>query len=1494
MPSTDSAADAVFSPLAPFPFRAPCGRWLPNIFLALAWATLGGAHAGAQSVGETPDEPGFRVRRLALRDVRIVISPAESLDRGTVLLDGDRIAAVGTDIPLPPGTETLSLEGHTVYAGFIDAGNTTLLKSDAPLPAVEPRPVDTARWALVGLRPDDHSGLTPQFQAIQALKTAANDWDQHRRAGFCTVHVIPTGRLVSGQTAVVQLSGRPPREAVLRHGDMVSLHLWERRGSEYPSTLMGVHAHLRQKFLDADRWVKQRQLAAQGAPGVPRPPADPVWEVFASLRQGERKALFAVESRDDLERALRLTEEQQLRSVVWGLHDVATFAAPLRERNIDAIVTLDVGDPPKLDPPEAQPAKGEFPLVAEPLRVRQWRRERWQARVDVMQRLHQEHVRFGVATAGLKSPEDVFKTLRHAIAQGLPRETALAALTTQPAELLGLHREVGRIAPGLLANLVVLTGPFDHEQSKVRYVFVEGRRFEYHKDAKPVSTEPAQHPPVDIAGRWLLEIQAGEEKLPATLEVVQTGARLAGRFSSGQGDGTITAGQASREDVQFDISIGAGDRAIVLKCQARVQGDVLTGTLKSPFGPPASWVGRRESSPPAAATNAAATKAVAANVVQLTSVESEDEPAPVSALTATRSASAPPATSPDELPTELPSDRTARPLKTGGNVLIRGGTVLTGTGLTLPGHSLLVRNGRIAAIGPDLPPDEGMVVLDVAGRYIMPGIIDTHSHIMISNGLGGVNEATHSIVCEVRVADSLNTQDPAEYRALAGGVTTIRQLHGSANVIGGQDSVVQLKHGASAAEHFFPGAPSGVKFALGENVKLRQGRFPNTRLGVEATLQRAFVEALEYRRAWQEYDQAVRQAGDQAALLFPPRRDLRLETLAQILGGEKFIHSHCYRADEILMLLRVAASHGIRVWSLQHVLEGYKVAPEIVAHGASCSTFADWWAYKVEAYDAIPHNAAFLHEAGANVVIKSDDAELMRHLYYEAAKPVRYGNLSPDVALSLITLHAAKELGLSDRIGSLEVGKQADLAIFNAHPLYSFARCEMTLIAGEPYFVRERQPSAMSAAAQARTKAWPPWTPPPAEQRRPWVDWTPMHADRVALVGATVHPVDAPDLPVGTVLIEQGRIAALFAGSAVPEGWPIVRVDGLHIYPGLIDAGTTVGLIEIGKVTETHDTSEIGLFQPDLHAAVAVNVDSELIPVARAGGITSALIRPTGGVICGQASVIQLAGWTAPEMVLLDPAGLQINWPGARDHREQVEQLREWLRAARLYDQLRQAPAEAGGVPRLIDPRYEALRPYVRGERPVFMQADSWQHIREVLQFAEEEKLKLVLCGGAAAWRVADELKQRDIPVIVGPVMRKPVEDYDPFDAPYANPGRLHEAGVRFCIRSDNPANSRNTPFEAAMAVAYGLPEEAALRSVTLSAAEILGLADRIGSLSVGKRADLVILDGSPLQITSQVKGVMIAGKPFPPTSRQTQLYDKYRRRLQEVRASRNGTVAGP
>jgi imidazolonepropionase-like amidohydrolase len=399
---------------------------------------------------------------------------------------------------------------------------------------------------------------------------------------------------------------------------------------------------------------------------------------------------------------------------------------------------------------------------------------------------------------------------------------------------------------------------------------------------------------------------------------------------------------------------------------------------------------------------------------------------------------------------------------------------------------------------------------------------------------------------------------------------------------------------------------------------------------------------------------------------------------------------------------------------------------------------------------------------------------------------------------------------------------------------------------------------------------------------------TPAPNRRYALTGATLHPVDAADIAGGTLLIDGDRIAALGTNVEIPAEVKKLDATGLHVYPGLIDAGTVLGLIEIGMVRETHDFQEAGQIQPDLRAGISINPDSELIPVTRAGGVTAALIRPTGGLIAGQASLAKLEGWTVPEMILELELGLQIEWPAGNDPGPQIDLLKEFFAEARAYETLRKSP-DSGPI---RDPRYEAMLPYLRGEKRVFVEANSRRQIAEALLFAEQEKLKIILTGAADAWKLAAEIKKRETPVIVGSVMARPREDYDPLDASYANPGRLFEAGVQFCIRSNgmstagfSASNSRNMPFEAARAVAYGLPESEALKSVTLYPARILGVEDRMGTLTAGKLANLVVTDGSPLLQSTQYKAIFIAGKPHAAASRHTRLYEKYRERLREVRA---------
>lgn len=405
-----------------------------------------------------------------------------------------------------------------------------------------------------------------------------------------------------------------------------------------------------------------------------------------------------------------------------------------------------------------------------------------------------------------------------------------------------------------------------------------------------------------------------------------------------------------------------------------------------------------------------------------------------------------------------------------GPTLIRNATVLTVTKGTLENTDLLLQNGKIAQIGKSLSAPAGARVIDGTGKYVLPGIIDPHSHMMAD----GINEGSLSVTSMVRIQDVLNPTAINAYRALAGGVTTINILHGSANTIGGQNATVKLKYGRSADEMLFPGAPPGIKFALGENVtrKNRQGgpgagpaRYPTTRMGQEEVLRDAFIRAQDYKREWDEYRARVAR-GDRAAV--QPRRNLELDPLVEVLEGKRLVHAHGYRADEHLMLLNVAKEFGFKIATLQHVLEGYKIATEIAQHGAGASSFADSWSYKIEAYDAIPYNNAIMMEHGVLQTINSDSDERVRRLNIDAAKLMRYGGMTEEEALKTITYNGALQLGVANRVGSIEVGKDADLAIWNNHPLSVYANVETTFIDGEVFFDKQRDMAQRQQKEQQR------------------------------------------------------------------------------------------------------------------------------------------------------------------------------------------------------------------------------------------------------------------------------------------------------------------------------------------------------------------------------------------------------------------------------------------
>lgn len=643
--------------------------------------------------------------------------------------------------------------------------------------------------------------------------------------------------------------------------------------------------------------------------------------------------------------------------------------------------------------PLAYPAAPEVEQPESALDVPLHQLQHWERAPGNAAALQAAGVPFALSTQGLKDVRKEFwPRLRQAVQRGLPPDAALAALTTTPARLLGQTR-LGRLAPGQLAHVIVASGDlFTNEQAEVEIAFIDGQ---------PLPTEAWDR--FDARGRWTVQ-PAGSA--PQTWQIAGTRAR-----PTLQVDGKACELQQRGRELLLRWPCD-GNARDSLRLEGR--GSQLTGALTGADGRQQAWTATR--------------------------VAAHESPAPKPAAAV---AAPPPATFPAGV-----YGRTAPPERPAA-VLVRNATVWTSAAAgTLAGADLLVRDGRIAAVGKNLAAPPGAVVIDAAGKHVTPGLIDAHSHTAIQRG---INEFAHSVTAEVRVGDVVDPTDISIYRQLAGGVTGANLLHGSANAIGGQNQVIKMRWGQDAEALKFEGAKPGIKFALGENVKRANfpatetdPRYPTTRMGVEQVLRDAFLAAQRYRE---------QRKADPST-----RRDLQMDTLVELLERKRVIHIHSYRADEILMFAVLAKEFGLEVATFQHVLEAYKVAPEIAALGAGASGFSDWWAYKVEVQDAIPYNGAMTQKAGVLTSFNSDSDELARRLNTEAAKALRYGGkawgMTEADALKFVTLNPAKQLRIDHRVGSLEVGKDADFVLWSAHPLSSAAKAEQTWIDGRRYFDR--------------------------------------------------------------------------------------------------------------------------------------------------------------------------------------------------------------------------------------------------------------------------------------------------------------------------------------------------------------------------------------------------------------------------------------------------------
>ncbi len=1125
---------------------------LRHVTLALAGLL---AAASTVSLAQSPQQPnvnGMRPTQLrahAIVGATVVTAPGKIIENATIVIRDGIIEAVGVDIDIPADARRWPGESMTVYPGLIDA---------AVLVSVKPKNDDVgSHW---------NGRVHPELNMMDYPLLPASKREQYRSSGFTVAAVYPSDGIFRGTGSITALGSDDDDTSMYQQRAAMMMGFdygggWN--SATYPGSHMGSIALIRQTFLDAQWHAACQRVYADNPQGnEPPAPADAL-DALGSVLDGSQSVLFEVGDELKAQRAARLAEEFNI--------DIMLLGSGTEFRRLQETIDLAL---PMIIPIEF-PGRPSVSTLHEAQGTSLRELATWEQAPTNPRRLINAGATVALTTHKLKSPSKFHSALRSVIKHGLTEQQALASVTTVPAELLGLDHVIGTIAPGKLANLVVVEGSLFDDKSKIRDTWVNGQRYEISKDDE-----------ISLVGSGTLATSLGHE-LDARIDTTKSLFTIELPAEEAEGDDEPDAEAddaaadeakkkpkptkikakkviAQRDQVSCVIDGKAFDAEGYVQLSGVIDGDEFTGSGRLPDRTPFFFRmqvaeednadGDDEKQLASADEQGVAASAVAGdwsvefrgdqlpeavNIVM--TMESNDDAAvdvsitmmgehmelgtgtfdaqtgelvvdtdtsPIGAMqlnaTIDGDSITGNATSMQGLATfsgsrvrttgdgvdeddadhfEMPPDQLAVPLGAYGltvvpqpeDVLIRGATIWTsGPEGVIEEGDLFINDGKVEYVGPTVSwafegdgrilevgasPKPGQAlradevrspnaprIINAHGMHITPGLIDCHSHTGID---GGVNEWTQVNTAEVRIGDVVDPDDINWYRQLAGGLTACNQLHGSANPIGGQNSVVKLKWGGTADDYRINDAIPGIKFALGENVKRSQSRYPNTRMGVETVIRDAFTAAREYEHRWQRY---LDLSSEKRKRTMPPARDLELDALVEILNGERLVHCHSYRQDEILMLIHVADEFGFTIGTFQHVLEGYKVAEAIAEHGAGASSFSDWWAYKVEVMDAIPYNGALMTDVGVNVSFNSDSSELARRMNGEAAKAVRYGGMEPHEALKFVTINPAKQLRIDHRTGSLEQGKDADFVIWSGDPLSTYSVCQQTWIEGACYY----------------------------------------------------------------------------------------------------------------------------------------------------------------------------------------------------------------------------------------------------------------------------------------------------------------------------------------------------------------------------------------------------------------------------------------------------------
>ena len=936
----------------------------------------------------------------AFTNARIVVAPGRVLTNATLVVRNGVIEAVGTGVDVPADARVWSLSGQTLYPGFIDA-HADLELNAAPEGGRDPGPV---HW---------NPQVRAYFSAAADLSDDAKRRSALRSVGFTTAHVVPQLGIFRGRTAVVSLGDDAAGERVLRPAVAHSLSLSgsSELGRTYPNSSMGAIALIRQTLLDADWYTRVWDTYERAPAGLEPPETNAALAVLDGVVQQREPLIVETRSEEDILRARAIAGEFPVELWLRGSGEEYRILDVLAGSTTPLVLPLNFPEAPDVE-------TAEDALDAELDELRHW-----YLAPENPARVAGAGLRFALTSDDLDDLDDFLPNLRSAVERGLARDEALAALTVNPARMLGIAASHGTLEAGKLANIVITDGDIFDEDAEIRDVWVQGRRY-------AINPGPA----VDPRGQWMIT-SSDDSRLNGRLTVTGSVDRLRGTVAlNGQSEVAVTDIDAGTEAGRLHVAFPGASLGLdgVVQLSGSLSGDEAYGWSALPDGRSVTWRAERTQRDVVAANSGSVNGngGVGAN-----GGNGDVGHAPRIALTEIRPATA---FGRERLP--------AQP----EHVLIRNATVWTqGPQGRMENADLLVTRGKVARVGRGLDAPSGATIVDATGRHVTPGLIDAHVHTSTSS----TNESGFAIVPEVRMGDVVTHSEIDMYHQLAGGLTLGHVMHGSANPIGGQNVFLKMRWGALPDQLKLEDAPRTVKFALGENPKRREDRYPDTRMGTHQIIRDHFMAARDYERAWQRWEET--HDG------LPPRRDLRMEAIVDILNEDLRVQSHGYRQDEFLALIRLAEEFDFSVQALQHGLEAYKIAPELAASGVAAVVWSDWGAFKMEAYDGTPYNAKILLDAGVLTSLHSDDGTISSRMNWEAGKMLRTG-IGEEDALSLVTNRTAAVFGLEDRVGSLRPGLDADFVIWSGHPLSQFTRAEQTWIDGTKYFDIE-QDRAMRA-----------------------------------------------------------------------------------------------------------------------------------------------------------------------------------------------------------------------------------------------------------------------------------------------------------------------------------------------------------------------------------------------------------------------------------------------